>query len=135
MSDPIEVVFESTDIPADVSPDHQVDLSTNPQGDDPLAELKEHRAKLEAQVDDGYQALVDAGVNPQEPPASMTVVGTLIEVLFGGEDDPQRITFDIRLAANRLRILEGVDPERVKAEVESARRFQNRAGRRGKRRR
>lgn len=118
----------SINLQGDESPNGHVDLSP-----DPIDGLKAHRAKLEAEVDDGWRALIAAGVNPQEPPASMTVVGTLIEALFGGEDDPQRITFDIRLAANRLKVLSGIDPAEVKAAHESAQRFQ--AGRRGKRRR
>lgn len=102
--------------------------------DDPIEILKAQRLELDAQVEAAYEEFYAAGVAPNEPPASNIVVGTLIEALFGGEDDPQRITFDMRLAANRLRIMAGQDPAQIRAEAEARNRFAHGPGKRCRRR-
>lgn len=101
---------------------------------DIIEALKAQRNELDSQVEAAYEAFYAAGVAPNEPPASNIVVGTLIEILFGDEDDPQRITFDMRLAANRLKIMAGQDPAQIRAEADARTRFAHGPGKRRRRR-
>lgn len=78
--------------------------------------LKDQCAQLEAKVEARREAFIEAGVGIQEPPCSAVAFETLVEALFGDDDNPQRITFDMRVHSHRLRLMEAVDLEKAKAE-------------------